>query len=139
MGLIAGIASSDVYDKFSTGDDNKSMDELFPDSPNKQATNQILAIIVTLAFPWSGDSSQDSSCISSENLESSRRRIFMTTMLTLTRLMRSVLLQRRSSASWRDKETRKHPPFSQMDEDKHLKRKVLTLLKVLLYYVINLR
>jgi len=48
--LIAGIASSDVYDKFSTGDDNKSMDELFPYPPNQQATNQILAIVVTLAF-----------------------------------------------------------------------------------------
>jgi len=30
------------------------MDELFPDSPNKQATNQILAIIVTLAFALVG-------------------------------------------------------------------------------------
>merc|ERR1719232_1297272 len=48
--LIAGIASSDVYDKFSSGDDSKSMDELFPSPPNQQATNQILAIIVTLAF-----------------------------------------------------------------------------------------
>ena len=30
------------------------MDELFPDPPNKQATNQLLAIIVTLAFALVG-------------------------------------------------------------------------------------
>jgi len=47
--LIAGIASSDVYDKFST-DNDKSMDELFSLKPNEQATAQILAILVTLAF-----------------------------------------------------------------------------------------
>ena len=30
------------------------MDELFPSPPNQQATNQILAIIVTLAFALVG-------------------------------------------------------------------------------------
>jgi len=46
--LIAGIASSDVYDRYPA--DKTSMDELFPFPPNQQAVNQLLAIIVTLAF-----------------------------------------------------------------------------------------
>jgi len=50
--LIAGIASSDVYDKFADEDTDKSMDELFPSdfTPGRQAINQLIAILVTLAF-----------------------------------------------------------------------------------------
>ena len=63
------------------------MDELFPSPPNQQATNQILAIIVTLAFALVGGlvtgmtreygrgtdvnfMFKDSSCILWGNLES---------------------------------------------------------------------
>ena len=53
--LVAGLASSDTYDKYSAGVEDKSMVEIFPALGGEgtalgQALSQFLAIILTLAF-----------------------------------------------------------------------------------------
>jgi len=57
--LMAGIASPEVYDKFSGGTEDKSLTEIFPalasgGTAAGQAMSQFLAILVTLAFALVG-------------------------------------------------------------------------------------
>ena len=56
---MAGIASPEVYDKFSGDMEDKSLTEIFPalgegGTASGQAISQLLAIIVTLAFAVGG-------------------------------------------------------------------------------------